>query len=269
MNANSPEAPATAEARPARSRTRLLVPLAGLLVAAVVTVGSGADFVSNSVNAANAFSSGTLQQTNSKAGSAIFNLSNLKPGDTLNGKVTITNSGTLASDFTLTEDAANGFATKSNLSLVITRTGTATPVWSGTFGELTAAGPLSLGTFAAGEASADLHDHHVGGLVAGDHRIVVTRAEASLGSAASPISQILDVLIENALKHGRGDVRLSGVRQKEYVTVQVADDGPRPRGNSVFQRRPEQRSATSGEGIGLAISAELAEIARRASAARG
>ncbi|GAT71789.1 hypothetical protein MHM582_0253 [Microbacterium sp. HM58-2] len=145
------ETAAVAE-KPARSRKRILLPLAGLAVAAAVAVGSGADFVSNSVNAANAYSTGTLEQTNSKSGSAIFDLSNLKPGDTVNGKVTIKNSGTLAADFTLTEDAVNGFATKSNLTLVVTQTGVSTPVWSGTFGALTTSGPLSLGTFTAGEA---------------------------------------------------------------------------------------------------------------------
>lgn len=146
MNENTP-----AQA-PARSRKRILIPLAGLLVAAAVTIGSGADFVANSVNSANAFSTGTLTQSNSKSGSAIFNAANLKPGDTLNGTVTITNSGSLPADFTLTETATNGFVTKANLKLVVTRVGSSTPVWSGTFGELTAAGPLSLGTFAAGEA---------------------------------------------------------------------------------------------------------------------
>lgn len=146
MNENNP-----APAAP-RSRKRLIVPLAGLLVAAAVTVGSGADFVANSVNSANAFSTGTLTQSNSKSGSAIFDAANLKPGDTLKGTVTITNSGTLPADFTLTEDAVNGFTTKSNLALVITRAGQPTPVWSGTFAELTAAGPLSLGTFTAGES---------------------------------------------------------------------------------------------------------------------
>ena len=137
---------------PARSRKRLIVPLAGLLIAAAVTVGSGADFVANSVNSANAFSTGTLTQSNSKSGSAIFNAANLKPGDTLNGTVTITNSGSLPADFALTENATNGFVTKADLGLVITRAGSATPVWSGTFGDLTAAGPLKLGTFAPGEA---------------------------------------------------------------------------------------------------------------------
>jgi spore coat-associated protein N len=143
---------AQAAEQPTRSRKRLLVPLAGLLVAAAITAGSGADFISNSVNNANAYSTGTLTQTNSKANSAIFSLDNLKPGDTVNGKVVITNSGSLASSFKLTEDAVNGFATKSNLSLTITQAGSATPVWTGTFAALTAAGPLDLGTFAAGEA---------------------------------------------------------------------------------------------------------------------
>lgn len=90
-------------------------------------------------------------------------------------------------------------------------------------------------------------------------KIVVAPAEGAPGTASSAVSQILDVLVHNALKHGRGDVRIRATRHSEYLTVQVADDGPRPRGNSVFQRRPEQRSATSGEGIGLALSSELAE----------
>ena len=152
----------TTAAAPTRSRGRLvIVPLAGLLVAAAVAVGSGADFVSNSVNTANAFSTGTLSQQNSKADKAIFDLANLKPGDTLNGSVTITNSGSLPALFTL--------------------------------------------------------------------------------------------------RHGRGEITVSGTRRAEYVTVQVSDEGPRPSGNQIFHRRPEQRSASSGERIGLALSAELAE----------
>ena len=67
------------------------------------------------------------------------------------------------------------------------------------------------------------------------------------------------MLLHNAIKHGRGTITITAVRRAEYVTVQVADEGPRPSGNSIFQRRPEQRTATSGEGIGLSLSAELAE----------
>jgi hypothetical protein len=139
-------------AEPKRSRRRLILPLAALLAAGAIAVGSGADFVSNSVNTNNAFSSGTLTQTNSKANAAIFNVANMKPGDTVNGTVTITNNGSLASTFKLTEAATNGFATPADLQLTITQNGVAAPVWSGTLGNLTAAGPLSLGQFAAGEA---------------------------------------------------------------------------------------------------------------------
>lgn len=138
-------------AKTIRSRTRLLVPLAGLLVAAAITVGSGADFVANSVNTGNAFATGTLTQDNSKADEAIFDLDNLKPGDTLNGVVEISNSGTLPATIELTEEAVNGFATASNLTLVITEA-TGGEVWSGTFGDLTTEGALALGEFEAGES---------------------------------------------------------------------------------------------------------------------
>jgi len=133
-------------------RYRVLVPLAGLAAAAALAVGSGADFTSNSVNSANAYSTGTLTQSNSKAGAAVFNLPSAKPGDTVNGSVTITNSGSLPATFKLTETATNGFTTKSNLKLTITESGNATPLWTGTFGELTTAGALDLGNFTAGQA---------------------------------------------------------------------------------------------------------------------
>ena len=138
---------ATAVATVSRPRRyRVLVPLAGLAAAAALAVGSGADFTSSSVNSANAFTTGTLTQTNSKANSAVFNLDNMKPGDTVNGSVTITNSGTLAAGFKLTETATNGFTTKSNLKLTITESGSTTPVWTGTFGELTGKS-LDLGSW--------------------------------------------------------------------------------------------------------------------------
>ncbi|GAA1114608.1 TasA family protein [Arthrobacter flavus] len=131
-----------------RSR-RLLLPIAALFAATALVAGSGADFVSTSVNTSNAYTTGTLTQSNSKANAAVFNLSNVKPGDTLNGAVTITNTGSLASTFTLKEAATNGFTTKANLKLVVTQQGVTAPVFSGTFGEL---GTASLGTFAPGEA---------------------------------------------------------------------------------------------------------------------
>lgn len=76
--------------------------------------------------------------------------------------------------------------------------------------------------------------------------------------APAPTAQILDVLLHNALQHGHGRVRLSGAPGTGYVTIHVADEGPRPRGNAIFQRTPG-KSTAGGEGIGLALSAELAE----------
>lgn len=92
-----------------------------------------------------------------------------------------------------------------------------------------------------------------------NRRIVIGDIDAALGSAPTAASQILDVLLHNALVHGRGTVTITGLRRAGYSTVQVSDEGKRPGGNVVFERRPDKRSATSGEGIGLALSAEIAE----------
>lgn len=89
--------------------------------------------------------------------------------------------------------------------------------------------------------------------------IRVARMPDGLGEAPAAASQIIDVLLHNALRHGRGDITIDAERRAEYVTVQVGDEGRRPRGNSIFQRRAHRRSDSAGEGIGLALSVELAE----------
>lgn len=135
------------ESRP--RRFPVLVPLASLLVSAALVVGSGAEFTSQTANAGNLAASGTLTQANSKNSAAIFVGQNLRPGDETAGEVTITNTGSLAGVFTLTEkDVTNTFSA-GVLSLKITDTTTGTVVYSGAFG---AAGSISLGSFAAGAA---------------------------------------------------------------------------------------------------------------------
>ena len=85
---------ATTPAR--RNRRKVLVPLTTVLVAGAVAVGSGATFTSTTDNTISSVTSGTLTHTNSKDRAAIFNLpANLKPGDVVNGTVTITNTGSL------------------------------------------------------------------------------------------------------------------------------------------------------------------------------
>ena len=132
---------------------RALAALFTALAATAVAVGSGADFSSHSANPANTFSSGTLVQSNSKSGVAIVTGSNLKPGDVRSGEVTITNTGSLAGTFRLTEtNAANGFGA-GDITLKIDDVSGKTPVnvYSGDIGKV-AAGGIGLGSYAVGEA---------------------------------------------------------------------------------------------------------------------
>ncbi|MBA2513309.1 MAG: HAMP domain-containing histidine kinase, partial [Solirubrobacterales bacterium] len=76
---------------------------------------------------------------------------------------------------------------------------------------------------------------------------------------ASPqvITEILDVLLDNARRHGRGEVVLAARPAAGYVAVEVGDDGP---GFSLdvekaFERR---RGGGEGHGIGLALARSLA-----------
>jgi hypothetical protein len=132
---------------------KILVPLATVLAASAVAVGSGATFTSTSGNTVSAVTAGTLTQSNSKDGAAIFNLSNMKPGDVLNGTLTLTNTGSLPATFSLTETAStNGFA-GTDLTLDIVNTTTNTSVYSGVFGGLVDGAKSGLGDVAPGAAN--------------------------------------------------------------------------------------------------------------------
>jgi len=132
---------------------KVLVPLAVLLAAGTLAVGSGATFSSETGNTISTVTSGTLLHTNSKNGAAIFNLGDFKPGDTLNGSVTITNTGSLPATFSLTELASTNAFTGEYLKLAIKNTTTNTTVYSGTFGGLTDGQQNPLGLVAAGAAN--------------------------------------------------------------------------------------------------------------------
>ncbi len=133
---------------------KALVPLTTLAAAGALAIGSGANFTSNSANPNSIVASGTLTQTNSKTGAAVFNISNIKPGDTVGGQVTITNTGTLPAVMSVTESAfASTFSATSGspatptLNLVVTE-GSNT-IYSGAFGSMST---VALGTFTAGQA---------------------------------------------------------------------------------------------------------------------
>jgi spore coat-associated protein N len=159
---------------------RILIPLASLAAAAAIAIGSGATFSSQTENPGNSVASGTLTQSNSRANQAIFDLGGIKPGDTVIGKVTITNTGTLPAKMVLDElSAVNGFVDKTNLTLSVSDvTAPATPVqkWSGTFATL---GSLSLGTWNGGEK----HDYEFA------VTLKATADNAEQGKSASAIYQ--------------------------------------------------------------------------------
>ena len=135
-----------------RSSRRFLAPLVTLGVAGALVIGSGADFTSASNNAASVVASGSLTQSNSRDGQAVFNVSNIKPGDVVKGSVVLTNTGSMPEKFSVAEVASSSFTT-GVLSMVVSETkgSTTTEIYNGAFGGF-AASARDLGVFAVGEA---------------------------------------------------------------------------------------------------------------------
>lgn len=119
-----------------KNSRKILVPLATLAAAGAIAIGSGATFTSTTANTISSVTSGTLTHTNSKDNAAVFTLTNLKPGDTLTGSLTLKNTGSLPAAFSLTEKSSTNGFTGSNLTLEIKNATTGGVVYTGTFGGL-------------------------------------------------------------------------------------------------------------------------------------
>ena len=121
-------------------------------------------------------------------------------------------------------------------------------------GGLGAAGEVDLGEAARDGATRWRHAYaDVGRAIAVEAPTVVV--PSSLGA----VQQVLDVLLENALVHGSGDVHVAVVVTEESAGLRVADSGSIDAGvaDAMFDR--SQRSdASAGEGIGLALARTLA-----------
>ena len=80
------------------------------------------------------------------------------------------------------------------------------------------------------------------------HALVVTSA----------LTQILDVLIDNADRHGAGTITVTIRALDDAVAIDVADEGPPLVGDPapMFERRAQR---ATGHGIGLALARRLAE----------
>jgi len=104
-------------------------------------------------------------------------------------------------------------------------------------------------------------------------RPLTMAADGSYRTTADPaiVSQIVDVLLDNAHRHGAGPVVVSVRDIDGWVAVDVEDDGPglgEEDAGTAFERRA---GGGSGHGIGLALAQSLAhaEGARIALAAAG
>lgn len=105
--------------------------LFALLLAAMMAVGSGANFNSTSANPGNVVTAGTLSHTNSKDNAALLTVSKIKPGESKSGTVQLTNTGDIDGVFsvarTMVSDStgpASPFAAHLNLKIEDNVTGT-------------------------------------------------------------------------------------------------------------------------------------------------
>jgi hypothetical protein len=128
---------------------KVLVPLATVLVAGAVAVGSGATFTSES-NSAAAVTSGILKHANTKNAQTLT-VSNIKPGDSQTGSLTITNNGSLDSTLTLEEYDDSSAFQPGALELVISQG--AKILYAGDFGALDNATRLELGALNVGDST--------------------------------------------------------------------------------------------------------------------
>ena len=144
-------------------RMQVLLTLAVLLLAASVVIGSGASFTSQSANTGNVFTAGNLSMSNDLNGDPIvqFVTPKMRPGDSVNGTVTLSNTGDVPGAFSLTKSAVTGSAgLAAKLDLVIQEVnGLGADVGAATFtGKLNVAiSNQSLGIWQATGATATHH----------------------------------------------------------------------------------------------------------------
>jgi signal transduction histidine kinase len=72
---------------------------------------------------------------------------------------------------------------------------------------------------------------------------------------AEAIRHVLDVLVDNALRHGKGDIHVAVARVGGGVAIDVSDEGPAPAERDPFA----DSGSDSSHGIGLRLARTLAE----------
>ena len=97
------------------------------------------------------------------------------------------------------------------------------------------------------------------GRLAADGRPIVVRADRGLPlvhASRSATRQILDVLVDNAARHGAGEVLVRARRTPRGIVVEVGDEGA---GITSGTEAIWTRGVGRGHGIGLALARSLAE----------
>jgi signal transduction histidine kinase len=110
-----------------------------------------------------------------------------------------------------------------------------------------------------GQLMTDVEGHWDPQLAAQGRSLVVNLAPEVTTSrvSGSLVTQILNVLIDNALRRGRGAVTLTARESSEALALDVADEGSiTMESGAVFERGT---SGGDGQGIGLALARSMAE----------
>lgn len=131
------------------NRRKALVPLATLMVAGAVAVGSGASFTSTTASTTSV-TSGNVTHVNDVTS---LTITNIKDKDVITGSVKITNTGTLPSTLTIAETADSSTFVPGDLKLTLTQAGNPTPLYNGTFGGLTNGQTIALGALPVGSST--------------------------------------------------------------------------------------------------------------------
>jgi signal transduction histidine kinase len=79
---------------------------------------------------------------------------------------------------------------------------------------------------------------------------------------ADDLAEVLGNLLENAARHARSCVGISGRRERDHVLVRITDDGPgipAERVAEALARGVRLDASSSGAGLGLAIVSDIAE----------
>jgi signal transduction histidine kinase len=97
-------------------------------------------------------------------------------------------------------------------------------------------------------------------LVEGQGRVLDVAAEQVVVPVPRvAVDQVLDVLVDNALKHGRGTVSVAAAADERSLRFLVADEGETSATEG--RRLPERHGpGSTGEGIGLTLARDLVEV---------